>query len=77
MKHFKASSKQKIYFNNTKVAKPGAWQKQIKTKMAAVNKKLKFVILQQVNVISILLLKIIAASEYYQCSTLNSRINKF
>ena len=54
MKHFKASSKQKIYFNNTKMAKPGAWQKQIKTKMAAVNKKLKFVILQQLNVISIL-----------------------
>ena len=35
-------------------------------KMAAVNKKLKFVILQQV--ISILLLQIIAASEYYQYS---------
>ena len=66
MKHFKASSKQKIYFNNTKVAKPGAWQKQIKTKMAAVNKKLKFETSEQVNVIAILLLQIIAASEYYQ-----------
>ena len=55
-------------FNKSKKAKPGAWQKQIKTKMAAVNKKLKFVILQQVNVISILLLQIIAASEYYQYS---------
>ena len=64
-------------FNKSKKAKPGAWQKQIKTNMTIVNKKLKFVILQQVNVISILLLKIIAASEYYQCSTLNSRINKF
>ena len=38
------------------------------SKMAAVNKKMKFVILQQVNVISILLLQIIAASEYYQYS---------
>ena len=55
-------------FNKSSKAKPGAWQKQIKTKMAAVNKKLKFVILQQVNVISILLLQIIAASEYYQYS---------
>ena len=55
-------------FNKSKKAKPGACQKQIKTKMAAVNKKLKFVILQQVNVISILLLQIIAASEYYQHS---------
>ena len=44
MKHFKASHKQKIYFNNTKIAEPGAWQKQIKTKTAAVNKKLKFII---------------------------------
>ena len=43
MKHFKASRKQKTYFNNTKIAKPGAWQKQIKTKIAAVNKKLKFI----------------------------------
>ena len=38
-------------FNKNKKAKPGAWQKQIKAKMAAVNKKLKFVVLQQVNVI--------------------------
>ena len=44
MKHFKATRKYKIYFNNTKIAKPGAWQKQIKTKIAAVNKKLKFII---------------------------------
>ena len=55
-------------FNKSKKTKPGAWQKQIKRKMAAVNKKLKFVIFQQVNVISILLLQIIAASEYYQYS---------
>ena len=55
-------------FNKSKKTKPGAWQKQIKTKMAAVNKKLKFVIFQQVNVISILLLQIIAASVYYQYS---------
>ena len=66
MKNFKASSKQK--FNKSKKAKPGAWQKQIKAKMAAVNQKLKFVILQQVNVVSILLLQIIAASEHYQYS---------
>ena len=44
------------------------WQKQIKTKMAAVNKKLKFVILQQVNVMSLLLLQILAAIENYQYS---------
>ena len=37
-------------FTENKKAKPKAWQKQIKTKMAAINKKLKFVILQQVNV---------------------------
>ena len=55
-------------FNKSKKTKPGAWQKQIKRKMAAVNKKLKFVTFQQVNVISILLLQIIAASEYYQYS---------
>ena len=55
-------------FNKSKKTKPGAWQKQIRSKMAAVNKKLKFLIFQQVNVISILLLQIIAASEYYQCS---------
>ena len=36
--------------------------------MAAVNKKLKFVILQQVNVISLLLLQILAAIENYQYS---------
>ena len=55
-------------FNENKKAKPGAWQKQIKTKMAAVNRKLKFVILQQVNVISLLLLQILAAIENYQYS---------
>ena len=55
-------------FNKSNKAKPVACQKQIKTKMAAVNKKLKSVILQQVNFISILLLQIIAASEFYQYS---------
>ena len=50
------------------MAKPEAWQKQIKTKLVAVNKILKFIIFQQVNVISILLLQIVAASEYYQYS---------
>ena len=50
------------------MAKLGAWQKQIKTKLVAVNKILKFIIFQQVNVISILLLQIVAASEYYQYS---------
>ena len=34
--------------------------------MAAVNEKLKFETSEQVNVIAILLLQIIAASEYYQ-----------
>ena len=38
-------------------AKPEVRQKQIAAKMAAVNKKLKCVILQQVNVISLLLLQ--------------------
>ena len=41
---------------------------QIKTKMAAVNKNLKLIILQQVNVISILLLQILAVIEHYQYS---------
>ena len=50
------------------MAKLSAWQKQIKTKLVAVNKILKFMIFQQVNVISILLLQIVAASEYYQYS---------
>ena len=36
--------------------------------MAAANKKLKFVILQQVDVISVLLLQILAAIENYQYS---------
>ena len=39
-----------------------------KTNQAVVNKKLKFVILQQFNVISLLLLQILAATEIYQCS---------
>ena len=47
-------------------AKPKVWQKQIKTKMAAFNKKLKFVIIQQVNVISLLLLQILAVIKNYQ-----------
>ena len=37
-----------------KVRNLEACQKQIRTKMAAVNKRLKFVILQQVNIISLL-----------------------
>ena len=36
--------------------------------MAAANKKLKFVILQQVDVISVLLLQILAAIENYRYS---------
>ena len=36
--------------------------------MAAVNKKLKYIILQQVNVISLLLLQMLAAIENYQYS---------
>ena len=52
-------------FNESKKAKPEAWQKQIETKMAAVNKKLKFVILQQVNIILLLLLRILAAIENF------------
>ena len=59
------------------MAKPGAWQKQIKTKMAAVNKKSKFIIFQQLNVISILLLQIIAASEYYEYSRMLHMTFKF
>ena len=43
-------------------------KKQIKTKMAAINKKLKFVILQQVNIISLLLHQILAAIGNYQYS---------
>ena len=62
----KPQGNRKFNKSNKAKAKPGAWQKQIKTKMAALNKNLKFVILQQVNVMSILLLQIIAASEYYQ-----------
>ena len=46
-------------------AKPKACQKQIKTKKAVANKKLKFVILQQVNVTSLLLLQILAAIKNY------------
>ena len=52
-------------FNESKKAKPEAWQKQIETKMTAVNKKLKFVILQQVNIILLLLLRILAAIENF------------
>ena len=63
--------------NKSKKVKPGGWQKQIKTKMAVASKKLKFVILQQVNVISILLLQIIAASEYYQYSRILHTTFKF
>ena len=55
-------------FTENKKAKPKAWQKQIKTKMAAINKKLKFVILQQINVIPLLLLQILVAIEKYQYS---------
>ena len=48
-------------------AKLEAQQKQIKTKMATVNKKLKFVILQQVNVIPLLLFQILASFETIKC----------
>ena len=41
---------------------------QIKTKMAAVNKNTKLIIFQQVNVISISLLQILAVIEYNQYS---------
>ena len=40
----------------------------MKTKMAAVNKKLKFVILKQVHVVSLLLLQILAAIKNYHYS---------
>ena len=50
------------------MAKPEACQKQIKTKMASVNKMVKFVILQQVDIILLLLLQILAAIENYQYS---------
>lgn len=51
-----------------KVRNLEACQKQIRTKMAAVNKKLKFVILQQVNIISLLLHQILAAIDNYEYS---------
>ena len=41
---------------------------QIKINMAAVNKKVKFVIPHQVNVMSLLLLQILGAIGNYQCS---------
>lgn len=47
----------------SKKAEPEARQKQIEAKMAAVNKKLKFVILQKINVISLQLLQILADIE--------------
>ena len=47
-------------------------QKQVKTNMAAVNKKLKFVILQQVNIIALLLLQILAAIKNYQYSRIRT-----
>ena len=52
----------------SKKAKPEAWQKQIKTEMAAVKKKAKFVILQRVNVIPLLLLQILVAIKNYPYS---------
>ena len=52
----------------SKKAKPEAWQKQIKTELAAVNKKSKFVILQRVNAIPLLLLQILVAIENYPYS---------
>ena len=61
-----ASSNRKL--SESKKARAKARQKQIKTKMDAVNKKLKFVILQQVNVISLLSLQIVATIENYQYS---------
>ena len=62
MKNFKKFSK----FNEIKKAKLETQQKEIKAKMSAVNKKLKCVILQQINVISLLLLQMLAAIENYQ-----------
>ena len=61
-----ASSKNKIY--ESKKDKPEARQKQIEAKMVAVNKKLQCIILQQVNVISLLLLQMVAIIESYQYS---------
>ena len=55
-------------FNESKKAKQEARQKQIEAKMAAVNKKLKCIILQQVNVVSLLLLQMPATIENYQYS---------
>ena len=49
-------------------------QKQIKARMAAVNKKLKCVIFPQVNIISLLLLQVLAVIENYQYSTSELRI---
>ena len=43
-------------------------QKQIEARMGAVNKTLKCIILQQVNVISLLLLQMLATIENYQYS---------
>ena len=61
-----ASSNRKL--SESKKARAKAQQKQTKTKMNAVNKMLKFVILQQVNVISLLSLQIVATIENYQYS---------
>ena len=49
-------------------------QKQIKARRAAVNKKLKCVIFPQVNIISLLLLQVLAVIENYQYSTSELRI---
>ena len=55
-------------FNESKKATLEARLKQIKTKMAAVNKKLKFIILKQLIFVSLLLLQILAAIENYRYS---------
>ena len=47
-------------------------QKQFKTKVAPLNDKLKFVIFQHVNVISLLLLQILAAIENYKYSRMRT-----
>ena len=55
-------------FNKNKKANLEARQKQIKPKVAAVNKKLKCVILQQVNALLLLLLQMLPVIENYQYS---------
>ena len=60
--------------NESKKTKLEARQKQIKTKMTVVNKKLKLAIFQRVHVISLLLIHILAAVEYYKSFNFVSRV---